>query len=392
MNIKQKKSALVKEMGALEDAVKSGNADAIKRVDELAVEIDKINEKIKAADAASAKMNSFAKGGTSTLANVKTIGDTLVDYIKENNIARGSKASFVTPEVKASSDTVVSPTRTEGTLTDRVVMPYQRPLRIRDLFSNSQTDSPAVTYYAVTATGSDGSPAATAEGGQKPQFNVGSELKTVTLKKIAGVMKESDEILEDYPRLASAINGRGQYLLGLATENDLMSGDGTSNKITGVLSTTGIQAATYAKGATASAKADAIYAAICSVMNESGFDADGIVINPKDMQELRLAKDTNGQYLGGGYLTGAYGNGDYKAQDSIWGVPAVVTAAIPAGTILVGNFKAGGEVLSKGGVRVDTGYDGTDFSNNRVTFRVEERLGLAIYVPKAFVKITEAEK
>ena len=89
MNIKQKKSALVKEMGALEDAVKSGNADAIKRVDELAVEIDKINEKIKAADAASAKMNSFAKGGTSTMANVKTIGDTLVDYIKENNIARG---------------------------------------------------------------------------------------------------------------------------------------------------------------------------------------------------------------------------------------------------------------------------------------------------------------
>lgn len=389
MNIKQKRTALVQEMSTLAEAVKSGNADAIARVDELAAQIDELDGKIKAADTAASKMTNFAKGGASKMA-IKSIGDTLVDYIKENGVQRGVKASFVTPEIKASSDTVVSPTRTDGDLTDRVVLPYQRPLRIRDLFSASTTNSPAFSYFAVKA--AEGAPAATAENGQKPQFTMGTELKTVALKKIAGILKESDEILEDYPRLASAINGRGQYELALATENALLSGTGAGNAITGVLSTTGIQSATYAKGAAAAAKAEAIYAAISAVMNESGYAADGIVINPADYQAIRLAKDTNGQYYGGGFFTGAYGNGAYSAQPALWGVPTVVTSAITAGTILVGNFKAGGEVVSKGGVRVDTGYDGNDFSNNRVTFRVEERLALAIYVPKAFVKITEAEK
>ena len=45
--------------------------------------------------------------------------------------------------------------------------------------------------------------------------------------------------------------------------------------------------------------ADAIFKAAGLVQTATGFQADGVVINPQDYEALRLAKDSNGQYYGG---------------------------------------------------------------------------------------------
>lgn len=320
---------------------------------------------------------------------IKSLGNAMADALKEKGAARGVSFTTITADVKAANDTAVSPTRTEGDLTDRVVFPAQRQLRVRDLFSAENVSSPAVSYFVAGAT--EGAPATTAENGKKPQFHIGATVKTVALSKIAGIMKESDELLEDYPRLASAIDGRGKYELDLVIENALINGDGQNGNVAGILSVNGIQSGQYKKAATPAEIAEAVYDAITKVQMNSGYNADGIVINPADYQKIRLYKDSNGQYFGGGYFTGAYGNGvNVVAQPELWGVPTVVTSAIPAGTILVGNFAAGASVLSKGGQSAATGYDGEDFSHNRVTVRVEERLALATYVPQAFFKLTQA--
>lgn len=321
---------------------------------------------------------------------VKSLGNAMADALKEKGAARGVSFTTITADVKAANDTTaVSPTRTEGDLTDRVVFPAQRQLRVRDLFAAETVSSPAVSYFVAGAT--DGAPATTAENGKKPQFHIGATIKTVALSKIAGIMKESDELLEDYPRLASAIDGRGKYELDLVIENNLINGNGQNGNVAGILSVDGIQSGQYKKAATPVEIAESIYDAIMKVQLNSGYNADGIVINPADYQKIRLHKDSNGQYFGGGYFTGAYGNGvNVIAQPELWGVPTVVTSAIPAGTILVGNFAAGASVLSKGGQSAATGYDGEDFSHNRVTVRVEERLALATYVPQAFFKLTQA--
>jgi hypothetical protein len=57
--------------------------------------------------------------------------------------------------------------------------------------------------------------------------------------------------------------------------------------------------------------ADDIFAAMMTVKGASNYNADAIVINPADYQRLRLAKDggNSGQYYGGGYFYGPYGNG-----------------------------------------------------------------------------------
>lgn len=393
-SLREKRASLVKEMAGLTDRVKSADMEAIKRVDELASEIDEIDGKIQSADAAKSKINAFGTTGTSHTKGVnnmtiKSLGNAMADALNEKGATRGVSFTTITADVKAANDTAVSPTRTEGDLTDRIVFPAQRQLRVRDLFSAETVSSPAVSYFVAGAT--EGAPATTAENGKKPQFNIGATVKTVALSKIAGIMKESDELLEDYPRLASAIDGRGKYELDLVIENALINGDGQNGNVAGILSVAGIQSGQYKKAATPADIAEAIYDAITKVQLNSGYNADGIVINPADYQKIRLDKDSNGQYFGGGYFTGAYGNGvNVVAQPELWGVPTVVTPAIPAGTILVGNFAAGASVMSKGGQSAATGYDGEDFSHNRVTVRVEERLALATYVPQAFFKLTQA--
>ena len=393
-SLREKRASLVKEMAGLTNRVKSADMEAIKRVDELASEIDEIDGKIQSADAAKSKINAFGTTGTSHTKGVnnmtiKSLGNAMADALKEKGATRGVSFTTITADVKAATDTAVSPTRTEGELTDRVVFPAQRQLRVRDLFAAENVSSPAVSYFEAGAT--EGAPATTAENGKKPQFHIGATIKTVALSKIAGLMKESDELLEDYPRLASAIDGRGKYELDLVIENALINGDGKNGNVAGILSVDGIQSGQYKKAATPAEIAESVYDAITKVQMNSGYNADGIVINPVDYQKIRLHKDSNGQYFGGGYFTGAYGNGvNVVAQPELWGVPTVVTSAIPAGTILVGNFAAGASVLSKGGQSAATGYDGEDFSHNRVTVRVEERLALATYVPQAFFKLTQA--
>lgn len=393
-SLREKRASLVKEMAGLTNRVKSADMEAIKRVDELASEIDEIDGKIQSADAAKSKINAFGTTGTSHTKGVnnmtiKSLGNAMADALKEKGATRGVSFTTITADVKAATDTAVVPTRTEGDLTDRVVFPAQRQLRVRDLFAAENVSSPAVSYFVAGAT--EGAPATTAENGKKPQFHIGATVKTVALSKIAGIMKESDELLEDYPRLASAIDGRGKYELDLVIENALINGNGQNGNVTGILSVDGIQSGQYKKAATPAEIAESVYDAITKVQMNSGYNADGIVINPADYQKIRLHKDSNGQYFGGGYFTGAYGNGvNVVAQPELWGVPTVVTSAIPAGTILVGNFAAGASVLSKGGQSAATGYDGEDFSHNRVTVRVEERLALATYVPQAFFKLTQA--
>ena len=86
---------------------------------------------------------------------------------------------------------------------------------------------------------------------------------------------------------------------------------------------------------------------------------DTIVINPTNWQALRLAKDSSGQFFGGGPFHGAYGGpagpatASQFATDSVWGVKVVVTSAITVGTALVGAFATGGAIHRRGGLTVE---------------------------------------
>ena len=127
-----------------------------------------------------------------------------------------------------------------------------------------------------------------------------------------------------------------------------------------------------------------------TVWKNSGFRPDALLINPDDLYNIMIRKDTNGQYYGGGFVTGAYGNGAVAEEPSIWGLKVVPSGSVTQGTCFIGAFKAGGSIVRNNeGLRVEfANQNEDDFIKNMITVRIEERLVLAVRRPACFVKIT----
>lgn len=319
----------------------------------------------------------------------KSLGEHFVKSVGEQlRGKRGSRFTLAAPEFKAATDPQTIPASISPVLTDidtNIVTGVRRRLTVADLLGSETISGNAITYFVEGAL--EGDFATVGENGQKPQIHYADPTAvTEALKKIAAFIVESDEIVEDAPWLVSAINGRLLYNLGLFEENQLLAGNGSGTNLLGLLNRSGVQTETAADKTD---NADALFRAITKTVNGSGLDADGIVLNPTDYQTLRLSKDSNGQYFGGGFFAGEYGNGGIQMQPPVWGLRTVVTPAIAAGTALVGAFAQSSSVIRKGGVRVEsTNTNEDDFTNNRVTIRAEERLALAVRRPAGLVKVT----
>ncbi|AJT43166.1 hypothetical protein UM93_14580 [Psychromicrobium lacuslunae] len=325
---------------------------------------------------------------------VKSAGDQLVAVKSTNG---KSRIDISAPEYKAATDPQVTggpdgwakPILTQ--VDQNIVTGLRRRLTIEDLLGAETLSGAALTYFVENAL-VEGDFELVNENGQKPQLHFGDPTAvTEALKKVAGWIRESDELAEDLPFLKSAIDGRLLYQLALMIENQLLNGSGTGNNLRGLLNRSGIQ--TQDRGTTANSLsvADAIFSASTKVETGSGLSADGVVMHPLDYQALRLSKDANGQYFGGGFFAGQYGSGAILEKPPVWGLPTVVTPAIAQGTALVGSFKQAASTVSKGGVRVDaTNSNEDDFTNNRITIRAERRLLLAVRRPSAFVKVSLA--
>lgn len=397
MNLKAMRAAALKAAQDIIDAAKAADrdltADEITTIEAKQAEVKALDEKIERQAKGAALVQAI--GGlqdheeTPAPSDAKSLGEFAAKQIGDRlKASKGSKFTLSTPEFKAATDVHITPGALAPALTTvdtNIVTGVRRRLTVADLLGSESISGTAITYFVEGAL--EGDFAIVGENGQKPQLHYADPTPvTEALKKIAGFIKESDEIIEDLPWFMSAINGRLLYNLGLFEENQLLAGSGTGANLAGILNRSGIQTETSADAAD---NADALFRAITKTALNSGLDADGIVINPTDYQALRLSKDANGQYFGGGFFAGQYGNGGIQEQPPLWGLRTVVTPAIAAGTALVGAFAQAGSVIRKGGVRVEsTNSDEDDFTNNRVTIRAEERLALAVRRPPGFVKVT----
>lgn len=405
MNLKEQRAAALSAAQDLINGAKAAGRDLTgeekSTVEAKFAEVEGFDAKIKAAaesDALMKRLGSYgapeedgdreAKGAAKSLGEhfVKSVGAEGLSRVKTISGATVAAPAWQPSAAKAAGDTQATPGVLAPWLTQfdqTVVRAFRRPV-ISDLFGTGTLTGNAVTY--LVEGGIEGGFTTVAEGGQKPQFHIGDpETKTDALKKIAGILSFTDEMVEDAEFWVSEINQRGLYLLALAEENQLLNGSGTGSNIQGLLNR-GIQ--TEASAAAAD-NADALFRGITKVQTATGLSADGIAINPIDYQALRLSKDANDQYFGGGFFTGQYGNGGILEQPGLWGQRTVVTAAVPAGTAVVGAFNAAATVYRKGGVRVEsTNSHADDFDHNLIRTRIEERIALAVRVPAAFVNVS----
>lgn len=405
MNIKQQREAALKAAREIAERAKSEKRgltdDEQGEVNGFLSEADALGAQIKSAaesDALMQRLSGYAapaedEGRGEAEGGAKSLGEHFVKSVGPEGLNRVKTLTGVTVAAQpfTGAKALGDPQDTTGevyrpilTEYDRtIVREYRRP-SIVDLMGSGTLSGNAVTYLVEGAV--DGDFATVAEGGAKPPITFGDPTtRTDALKKIAGVLRWTDEMAEDLPFIISEINNRGLYMLSMAEERQLLNGNGTGSNVLGLLNRSGIQ--TEAAGG-AGDKADALFRASTKVQTATGLTADGVVINPLDYQELRLSRDGNDQYYGGGFFTGAYGNGGMLQQPPIWGMRTIVSAAVPAGTAVVAAFAAATTVYRKGGIRVEsTNSHEDDFTNNLITTRIEERVALAVRVPAAVVSV-----
>lgn len=261
------------------------------------------------------------------------------------------------------------------------------PLRIADLFAQGTTNSNTVRFIYELA--NTNAAAGTTEANNKPESAITFEQADTTVGKITTFLPVSDEMLEDVEQMESYLNGRLGLFVQKKEDTELLNGAG-SPSVTGILQNGSIQTGA-ALALDTNSVIDSIFQAMTLVQTGSFLDADAIVVNPTDWAAIRLMKDANNQYYGGGPFTnGAYGTGGI-AGNNLWGLPIIVSTAIAAGTILVGAFREGAQLFRRRGLTVEASNSHSDFFQKNLTaIRAEERLALVIYRPTAFYAITGA--
>nr|DAN96751.1 MAG TPA: major capsid protein [Caudoviricetes sp.] len=400
MNLQAQRAAVIKAAQDTITQIRGEGRDAteaeLAELEAKAAAVQRLTDQIDRGEKADAIMRRIdSLGGSPSEGHedespAKSIGEHFIKALAGRPIK--ALGRFETPEFKAATDTqlVGGPTGAYGPLVTEVdrqfAVPYRQRLVVADLCGQGVVSGTAVQYPVFPAK-LEGATGAVAEAGKKPQVHAPDPTwVTDPLGEIAGWFDVSDDMLEDLEYVVSEIESSARYDLLHNEETQILSGDGNQPNLRGLLNRSGIQ--TAAKGADTTA--DAIFKTFSLISNASNFEADAIVINPADYEQLRLGKDGNGQYFGGGYFAGPYGNGTFATEPPVWGRRTVVTPAIAAGTVLVGAFSSA-KVLRKGGLRVESSNSHAEnFIHDKVTIRLKERLGLQVKYPAAFVKLSLA--
>lgn len=256
------------------------------------------------------------------------------------------------------------------------IVPFPVETRtVRDLMAQGTMDSNTIEYYEHTTFTNAAAPVA--EGGTKPEAALGFTLRTDPAQVIAVWIPVTKQTLADVSAIQSFIEGQLRVMLQRTEETQLISGDGTSPNISGILDRSGIQ--TQAKGALPTP--DAIYLAMTKIEVNAFADPDAYVTHPNDWAEVRLLRTTDGIYI--------WGSPADVGPERIWGLPVRKTTAIAEGTGLVGDFNPWALVLQREGVTITMSSEhSTYFIENKVAILAEERLALVVTRPAAFCTVT----
>ena len=353
----EKKAALVE----LEPQLKSEDvsAETVEQGETLVKEIAELEEKCAKAEKAEALLKTIGTAeDNNDISEEKTMSQ-IEEFTKQ---AAEMKDRSVGVSMKAYNSVVTAPTIAD---VDKSIAPQPKRVAAEDFLSVATISGNAVTYFTQGAFETNSGIGTTSQNNKKPQASTSFTGTTLALSKIAAWIKETDEIITDAPFLASEVQNSLVYQIGKASDNFIINAIG---------STVGIGAETY--DGTTKTFADGILASILKIKEK--YDASVVYLNPADIYSLLSAKDQNKQYYGGGYFSGAYGNGALGIPASIWGVPMFASSQVTQGSALVVAREAV-KVWKKGGIDVKLFEQNEDDAlYNRVTLLGEVREACAV--------------
>lgn len=261
-------------------------------------------------------------------------------------------------------------------------IPFRQRFFVRDVISVQGTGLASIPYireYDPTAYELGAS--AVEEAGEKPEVTLVFEQDDAPVRKIAAWVPATTEILDDAPTLRGYIDTRLAYMLALREERDILTGDGNSGRLKGILNFTGVQTQTSVTDVP-----QTIAAAIGKVENVEG-EADGIAMNPVKFWAGVATRSAN-QFDGQGY--GAGGGAPFNAPTgTLWGLPVIRTRSLATTKCVVGSWRLGATLFDRMRTTIRVGNQhSTYFIENKVAILAEERVALAVHRPDFFVDVT----
>jgi len=227
--------------------------------------------------------------------------------------------------------------------------------------------SPISTMYAQWAekSGQEGAANETAEGAAKNQIDFDWIEKSAKVEKVTAYIKASKESLSDLPGLANEIDNELREEVLLKADSDLLSGDGSTPSLNGILN----QDTAYASGAFAATIVqanhwDVLRCAVAQVVTNK-FIPNYVLMHPTDVAKLDLNKGSDGHYS----------MPPFKSADgmTISGVKIIENTGQTVDKFTVGDFSKM-NVRVREGFTIDMGHDADDFTKNLITILGEIRL------------------
>lgn len=263
---------------------------------------------------------------------------------------------------------------------DSLVSMERQPLRIRNLLTVVPVQTDSVKYGQQTLR--DNAARIVAEGTSKPYSDYKWGDRTATIETIAHLTKMTLQAIADAPRLVAEVESEMRFGLGMAEEDEILNGDGTSGHLDGLMNNATAYAVPAGMDSTnVLTPVDRLRVAMLQI-HLSYAIPDGHVLNPINVAEIDLLRRDPDQ--GGGYLF-SRPDGDTGVA-RIWRLPVVESPSMVVNEFLTGAFKYSVHLYDRQGVTVAISTENDDdFETNRATMRVESRIGLGVRRPYGLV-------
>lgn len=251
-----------------------------------------------------------------------------------------------------------------------------RPVHIRQLLPIGSASSNAIRYVRESAYDNGALPKA--EGATLAESDFDLTAYTTPIEKIGTYLRISDEMLDDTPQLISYLSARVPQKLLQVEDTQILSGNGTSPNLDGLIgNATAFAAGGFAGAVNAANQFDVLIAAI-NQLSLVNYRPTFILMHPTDFHKILLLKSTTNEYLKDQAYMGL--------APQFNGIPVVLSNAMPIGDYLMGDFATGAQFWVRNDVSLEFfREDGTNVRDGFVTVRVKERVALTTYSSLAFV-------
>jgi len=261
----------------------------------------------------------------------------------------------------------------------------QRDLTVMDLIPRVTTDSDTVEYvkedtftnaaaFTAEASGTTGT------SGKKPESALAYSVATSGVKTLAHWIPVTNRMLSDAPAIRGIINGRLLLGLDLILETQIVSGAGTGEDLTGILSS-GMGLVAIGTDTIL----DVCFKGRTKVRVDGKGRPNAYLFHPNDWQAIRLTRENAATGTLGNYLMGPPSQ---VGASTLWGIPVIESEALTENTALVGDFAQGCTLFDREQSAVRVGTIDDQFVRNMQTILAELRVAFVCWRPAMFTKLT----